>query len=267
MTNGVNALYTVDTCPHIKDHFFLCSRNLGPSRMLKGNVTVIVCFMKQQQFDFLECTKAGFLRELATACEWLTAQARRHGTNLNISYQQYTIDIPPGVNPQDGFHLIKHVLGDAPRTMDDLQSQFEKKLGVDETPFMLVFDKEDRSFARHQCLPDRPSNEVSVIFKSVPLLYKWTTVAHELLHQFGAFDFYYPPAITEAATQYFKDSIMGIGKRDVLDDLTAYLVGIKDTFSRDTRCFLEKTMWMTYDHYVKAVADSWQSTKANTQDT
>ena len=43
-----------------------------------------------------------------------------------------------------------------------------------------------------------------------------------------------------------------------IDDLTAYLIGWKDTISGDSYQFLKDTMWMNKREYYKAVDEEWE---------
>ena len=85
------------------------------------------------------------------------------------------------------------------------------------------------------------------------------TIAHELLHQFGAIDFYFPREIEAIAKKYIGDSIMCNSSVDTVDDLTAYLVGWKDTVSENSYLFLKETMWMSAERFKEAKKSEWKS--------
>ncbi len=251
-------MYKVDNYPEIKDNFFLKSRNIGASRTLKGTVDIMVCFMKRNPAEFSLSTQKQFIDAQIEACRWLQAEAKRYGTDLTFKIRHFTIDIPETASPSEGYNLIKEHFNSKTLSMDQLQEWCEDKYNVDETPFLLVFDESSRSFAHKQSTPDVIRNEISVVFKDKGK-YKGATIAHELLHQFGAIDYYYPPEVKEYADLYIRDSIMGIGNKKAVDDLCAYLVGFKDTISGNTYHFLKKTMWITYDNYKKAVKNAWRT--------
>ena len=191
------------------------------------------------------------------ACDWLTKEAARYGADLSFKYRFFTIDTPKDIANDGSYAQIKDFFNSENINMDQLQKRYEAMSGSDESPFILVFDKTARSFARRQSMSGTPYNELSVMFRNIyTSSFLWTTIAHELLHQFGAIDYYYPEEVTECAKIYIKDSIMGVGRDDVLDDLTAYIVGIKDTISASTYHFLEKTMWVDYEKFVKHLNDA-----------
>ncbi len=250
-------MYKMESFPQIKDNFYLKARNVGASRKLKGDVGVVVCFMKKKPTDFSEATRAQFYNALGEGCRWLEAEAKRYGTSLTFKYYHAVIEVPEDVNPAKGYSLIRDHFNSQTLNMDGLQNYYEKKMNLDEILFLLVFDEVERSFAQKQSTA-YSVDECSVLFKDGNNQYNWSTVAHELLHQFGAIDYYYPPRVTKCARFYFQNSIMGVGNNNVMDDFTAYLVGIKETISADTYHFLEDTMWMNKERYEQAIKDVWK---------
>jgi len=69
-----------------------------------------------------------------------------------------------------------------------------------------------------------------------------SSFSHELLHLYGAVDYYYPLAYQEAAQKYFPQSIMfTTEEHKEFDGLTAYIIGWTDTLDENARAFLEDT--------------------------
>lgn len=254
-------MYRVEDYPQIKDNFFLKSRNIGASRRLNGDIEIIVCFMKKRNNDFSMTAQAQFKKELYTACDWLKAEAQRYGATLSFKYRFFTVDTPENADPKNGYLLIKDFFNSQNINIDKLQNRYEMMSGSNESPFILVFDEQGRSFADKQPTENIIHNEISVVFRYSDNRFYWSGIAHELLHQFGAIDYYYPRPITEYAEIYFKNSIMGIGMQNTLDDLSAYLVGIKDTISAESYYFLKETMWITYELYCQQISDEWNKSK------
>ncbi len=251
-------MYRVENYPEIKNNFFLKARNVGASRKLKGDIEIIVCFMKKKPTDFSKSTREQFSEELYVACDWLQAEAKKYGTDLTFKYRFYSIHIPESAKPENGYELIRDFFNSKNINMDQLQNRYEKMSDSNESPFILVFDEVSRSYAHKAPTQYYAGNEDSIIFKDGNKVFNWSTIAHELLHQFGAIDYYYPQKVTECAKIYIGDSIMGIGSQDVLDDLSAYLVGIKDTIACYTYHFLKETMWINAELYNKHIMDEWE---------
>ncbi len=175
---------------------------------------------------------------------------------MKLSGYHYHVDMPPDTSPRSGYAVIRSFLSIS--TLKVAQDYFKKKLDVDQVSLLLVYDKHDRSFAiQHKFKNSKAVYKLPVVFQS-PNSYSAYTIAHELLHQFGAVDLYYPQKASECAKFYFRDSIMGIGKRDVVDDFTAYLVGWKDTVSDETWHFLNASTWVTKSIMEDAMRREWK---------
>lgn len=251
-------MYYVENYPEIKNNYYLGARGVGASRKLRGDIGVIVCFMRKRPTDFPEDTRNEFFEELNKFGSWLEKLAKGYGTDLDFHTYYFEIDIPADSDPHKGYGLIRKFFNVENQNIDYLQNHYEKRLNVNEAPFILVFDENARSFAKKQSTASDSANEYSVVFKDNGH-FRWTTIGHELLHQFGALDYYYPKEITEQAEFYFEDSIMGIGRNDKLDDLTAYIVGLKDTISASSYGFLKNTMWMNGELRRKAIEAAWKN--------
>ena len=85
-------------------------------------------------------------------------------------------------------------------------------------------------------------------------------MTHELLHQFGAVDFYFPERVRQTAERYLPDNVMR-SRCYVVDDLTAFLVGWRETLSAYVLCFLQDTMWITRSLYSQLLSDEWKKEK------
>jgi len=83
------------------------------------------------------------------------------------------------------------------------------------------------------------------------------TIIHELLHQFGAPDYYYPKAVKSLADKYFPQSIMTSGTGIVIDSLTSYLIGWSDSIDRNAATVLELTKQITYADIDKELKEIW----------
>ena len=82
------------------------------------------------------------------------------------------------------------------------------------------------------------------------------TFIHELLHLFGAADFYYPCAIKTAAQKWLPDSVMNSGNGIAIDDLTRVLIGWDSTLTESAEQFLKATSSITLAEIKKARATS-----------
>lgn len=256
ITSEGEKMYRVEDYPQIQGSCFLLGRGRGPSRILRGKVGIITFFLRRGNKPWPKSAIDSYYRSLNEAERNLEREAKRYNTQLEFANYQFEYNIPDNANTRDGYKLVKDYIHSP--SVEEAQNYYEKSLGCNEVPFILAFYEEGRSFAWSQLGEANiyESNEASAVFYGSRGVH-WSTIAHELLHQFGARDYYFPERITAKAKQYFGNSIMGIGDY-VVDDLTAYLVGWKNTISAHTYWFLKDTMWYTWDEYIAALNAEWK---------
>ena len=78
-----------------------------------------------------------------------------------------------------------------------------------------------------------------VSFRKFDLKGSERSLIHELMHQFGAMDYYTPAFVEEAAKKYLPHSIMNDGSE--IDALTRYVIGWDDTLTPEAIAFLKAT--------------------------
>jgi hypothetical protein len=151
---------------------------------------------------------------------------------------------------RDAHDVIPALLGVSGKVgVTKLQNEFRKANGYDETPLLFVWNRDFRSSA-HQSESESAARCVGEwatialdddIFKNPHGV--WFTLLHELLHLFGAVDFYYPSAVKIAAEKWLQGSVMNGG--DAIDDLTRVLIGWNDQLTSNAVDFLEATKDVT----------------------
>ena len=75
---------------------------------------------------------------------------------------------------------------------------------------------------------------------------------HELLHMYGAADFYYPQELKEIFSSHFSESIMLTNESTVVDSLTAYMIGWTSELKGSGLEVVEETAWMTKEFLAEA---------------
>ena len=253
-------MYRPEDYPQIRDHLYLKGRGKGASKVLTGKVALITVYMSRKSSDWSESVRDAYVRSVWTAIEALQKEAVRYGASLSITPYHFDHTVSPKADPHDKFNLIKDRFDVT--TMEQLQTKYEKHLGVDEAIFVLAFDGEGRSFASRQ-KSNGPVDEISVVFidssrSENSMAY---TIAHELLHQFGAADYYFPGEMESLATRYFGKTIMNDHGCLSVDELTAYLVGWTDTVTAYGWWFMKESMWLTEEVWQKALDDIWAKEK------
>ncbi len=249
-------MYKIEDYPQIRDSYYVANRLAGVCPVLRGKVAVISFFVKSSPQDFPEKTVNQYYHELRVAFSMIEKEAHKRGVPLKLNGYHYHMDMPPDMTPRSGYAVVKKFLSIS--TLKEAQDYFKKKLDADHVSLVIVYDKSARSFAKqHKFKNSKAVYKLSVVFQN-PKGYSAITIAHELFHQFGAEDLYYPQKASECAGYYLHDSIMGIGKRDVVDDFTAYLMGWKDTVSAETWHFLNASTWVTKKIMDDAMRDEWK---------
>ena len=119
--------------------------------------------------------------------------------------------------------------------LNAVQYHLENEMGVQEAPLVLVLNKSGRSLAYQggNC-------EYAVLYKGTK------SFSHELMHLFGAKDYYTSEQIKAVAQNCFGESIMlSSATSKEVDDLTAYLIGWTDMLSAAASGFLDATNYLT----------------------
>ncbi len=239
--------YFLKDFPSLQNFFLISGRHAGVSTKLRGSIALISIYAHSNTRSWTDSSKRRFEAELHKACAWLESEAKRYGVYLRIQPYVYDIAAPLCPDPGQGLHLLFNHFGVS--SITQLQKHYESTLQVNEAPLQLVFDYVGRSYAYTQ----RGSFGFGECpeFSTIYYYYQqdaWSTIAHELLHQFGAIDYYFPDRLRQSAERHFRNSVMGVGDNAV-DDLTAYLVGWKDSISENSLRFLQDCSYLTPELY------------------
>ena len=250
-------MYRVEDYPQIKNNFYLDGRNTGACKKLKGNIATLTVFMHNRNSKWTEEDKKKYFNSLNTATKWLVRQAKRYKVNLSFKNYSFDVTVNDDINTHNDFNLIKDFL--RVETMQQAHDYYTKSLNCDECPFILVYNMQGRSFGRrHNDNFEGIINECSTVFIEKNKEFDWRVITHELLHQYGAVDYYFPKKIEETANKYLGISIMDRNLSQNVDDFTAYIIGWKETISGNTYWFLKETMWLTYDKYNEELNNEWK---------
>lgn len=241
-------------------HFMNSARNIGASKKLRDNVDVLVFYVDDTVSKWDEESKAAFQKALVKALSHIKSAAESRCVNLKfrIAMCHTSVDFEVDVETDNVGRLMKKY---NKKNATEYQSFYEEKYGVDEAPVILAVNKNMRSFAgeTRDFAPKR--DEYSVIGKTRNGLFLYSIIAHELLHQFGAQDYYYPQAVADAARKYLPKSIMNDG--DVIDSVSQWAIGWRDCFfaDREAYLFFEETANITTAVLNEAREAEWKKWK------
>lgn len=217
--------------------FSIYDINIGSAKILKGNISILHLFVNGQKRQWNKEQIAQVLKGMAHAALWIAKQAKQFKVDVLIKNKdlsntriRFLKAIPEYSNHyknMDEFHgLIKSSLGNANL------SEFSSETGKDQQICLFVHVlKWIRSFAVPDYLgakQEGKSLEYCVIaYGSPPSAY-----AHELLHLFGANDYYceYPKTIQSLKSSFLTKSVMfSAGQLPLenllIDELTAQNIG------------------------------------------
>lgn len=225
----------------IRNHYYLGTRNAGPSRKLTGKIAIIHILLNDPMSSWVY---PGHVTEYEKAVTSMSAKlmaaAALAGTRITIQSVYCQANLPMIADASGNWvSLLFRSLGYA--DAGEMQRAYELKTGCDEAPIMIALNRPMRSFAAIR--NDRSlarGDEFSVVFRHTLGTFDPIVLGHELLHQFGAVDYYYPDITVQAARRYFPRSIMFENGPEV-DDLTRYLIGWKDTLTPTAMAFLRDT--------------------------
>lgn len=222
-------------------HFMLNYKNRGACKTLVGNVAFYFFAVNDPESRWDEVSLQGFKSVCNMAISCLERQAREYGASLKIKYAFDSVTTNDKVGFGNWRDIINSALGKYSfKSVDEFQEFYEKKHGLDDSCIILAFNKKLRGFASVATEGYTDFGECCFIGKS-QALFRHTSIVHEVLHQFGAKDYYYPEPLKESAKLHIGDSVMMTAGCERIDPLTAYLVGWTDEVDMRSGYFLRVT--------------------------
>lgn len=201
-----------------------------------------------------------FKRMVSLSVDKLLADSKCDGVSMEFLAVYADKCVSRAVEPPKAPRLwIDEIFGTSGIVED--QGRFRTAIECDESPIIFAFNKEFRSCAHMsegQPNVGRNHPEWSMVSYQQSEDERVTvhTIVHELLHQFGAPDLYYPKRVTEAAEKCLGESIMNRGM--AIDDLTRVSIGWRDKLTDKAIAFLEATKGVTEAQVIKARREEWK---------
>lgn len=219
------AVQLPDVPEHLRSVQALQSRGMGSCKELSGNVAVTVVFVEDAVSSWTQAEIDEFTGELNADIAELTQQAAQWDVALSITLQTSQSRLDYELEPEAAYSNLGPILSGAGFHMDGLSDTLKEAHNIAADPFVIAFNKAGRSHAAPHSNEDRV--EACFLFGGS------TAFKHELLHLFGAADFYYHGLMEFGAIDFLGDSIMVDSSTDCVDDLTAYLVGWTDQLTNE----------------------------------
>lgn len=241
------------------DHYYTSGKNYGPTKVLKGDVTVLLIFVSDDNSSWTKEDINEYYEVYNKAQDYIMDKAKSENVKLNLKSFYLEVRISGLCTNENSLDWVKKVISFCNQnTIEAVQMYYEACYDIDDIPVMLVINKSARSFARSskKCYK-YTENEYSVVYKTLGKnTFHMHTIIHELLHQFGAIDYYYPKDVKENADKFMPKSIMDNGWE--FDSLTKYNIGWTNTVDANTMSFLEATKHHTGQTIAKALEEEWK---------
>lgn len=231
----------------LRDHYYLQDRGKGVCDYMTNDIVVTVVFADDDESHWTSEEITAFMEDIQEDIEHIT-QAASGWIPLNIGaiYRHCAVEgtIAPD-NVGDFFNqLVTNAQLPTGSNAASVQVNLKQELDAQAVPLIFAVNKHGRSYASHSA-----TAEYAVLFKSS------NAFKHELYHLFGAEDYYYPQEVTDAANKYFGECIMSNSSLDVMDSLTAFLIGWTDELSVEAIGFLNATSDLTTEYLQQAAQE------------
>ena len=211
-------------------HFLLSEKDCGVCKRLTGDVVLTVMLVSTPEAAWDQAARLALEEDIGAAVADLEAMAAGYGVALHISALYAAVDASQGIALNEdsaawakGILEVAHVTGDA-------------------GPVIFCINAGGRAFASTNLTEDAP--EYLVLYDDDARY----ALLHELMHLYGAWDYYLHPEVSAAALSCCPDSLMlysQAGSR--VDSLTAYVIGWTDVLDADAQALLDATAHLTED--------------------
>ena len=240
---------------YYKNHYFSSHRDMGCVKRLVGLVDVVVIFVNDSQSKWTELAQRQYRSTQHSAMQYILKTAHSRGVKLRIRNAYLTANVSLACgrdNYAQWTQAITTQFGSP--DLPSFQRSFKAKHLCDEAPVLFVFNRTFRSNALSADWECRMAGEMARI--SAPA--KERTIVHELLHQFGAVDLYYPDEVHTMIQNMRYNSVMAWSTSMEIDSLTSYLIGWSDSINVAAEQILSRTSHFTRDYMFAAIKREYQ---------
>ena len=230
-----------------KKHLLLSEKDVGVCKRLTGHVTLSVIFVQVPMGTWDAPSRQVMKQNVEQAMRQLESEASAHGASLHLSAAYYSAAADEDVSMQGGCCTwAQHVLCN-----DAALPAYRVGKNDANGPVIFCLNAPGRAFA----MSDYSADTVEFFFVYQDSTAR--TIRHELMHLYGALDYYNHDDLRQAAERFFPDSIMLSSREESrVDALTAYLLGWTDTLTTSAVNFLAATKHLTQEMISNALRQS-----------
>lgn len=218
------------------NHCFLATDGKRAHLRLTGKIMVLTALMEYSDMKWDITAQNEYRGACKKACQEIQASASERGIPLEFNQCYFQVTLPENsqidiVKPSTWGKLL--LKGFHCKDFPEMARFYQMHFQCDEVLILTAFNVKGRSFVSLSSENTYFKSNVTVICAGENT-HLTSTIAHEILHLFGAKDMYYPKEVKAAAEKYLKKSVMLANmKKPYIDDLTAYLIGWRNTLSDD----------------------------------
>ena len=220
------------------NHYILEAKNRGYNQDLSGKTAFVYILVSDPVSHWKNQSEVdSCIKKIKEVSAWLMKEAARRRIPLQIRDFVMKASSQTVVNYETPYGWHTNVVRSIKRSsLMALQNEIKKSGNFKEVAVVFLFNRTERSFA-HPVTTNLNEDEFAAAYAADSFL----SIAHEILHLFGAADLYYPERIRNAAQRHFGNGIMISGtENDRIDDLTLYLIGWHKTPSHRAALFLNE---------------------------
>ena len=237
------------------------SYDAGSCKNMQNDLCYYIIYLNDNESKWNEDDKKIFVKKkFIPSMKYLSQQASAYNISLTTEYKTFPdndsqisyngiieTEVVKNGSQKDIFSQVAESMGyNSPKEMN---KSLQKELNVKQIAYLIVVNKEGRSYKHTYIESHREKYEFCVFFsKSIGHTDStcYSTIAHEILHLFGAEDYYDPfgnyPEREKLALSLYPDDIMLSTVEDIntvkVGEYTAYSVGWTDILPEE--CNVDK---------------------------
>lgn len=232
-------------CPALaQEHALTTDIDQGACRSLTGQVQLVVLFVDTPEAQWDPVDHVAFEGKISEAVDALEKEAAAYGTALSIEPETFSALVTKAFD--DESYLLVHALLSVPQVKQQVN-----QTGLRETPLFLCLPEGGRSGAMSAYDEDM---EYAILYANADT----GSIRHELLHLYGAQDFYLQEEVKAAAKASFPDSIMlDADPACTVDSFTAWCIGWIEQPDAAAERFLADTAHITPEMMAASLEDTY----------
>ena len=231
-----------------KNLAFFSRRNKGMCGRLRGKVLVELIHVSDRESQWTKREKEEFYKKFREAMEEILRQAMAAGVSLTISSISDDYLYSGVIDEYKISSVFSDYVSRRGMSRESYSATRRAQYGVDEVAVMIVLEKEFRAFAQ---------TEGQVEYSALSYKDDLHAISHELMHNFGAADLYYPYHVYALTMRHLPQSLMCTYEGMEVDALTRYLIGWTESLEPKAQAFLAEAGDYTDERYRQASAIEW----------